>query len=259
MVIGLMNVVDKQRWHHCRASRRTSTAARRDQSAQGRTRQAEDQSEQTAADLSSEKERRQSKPHRRGANRPRYRSIGKRCSRSNKSNCPADAVFKGYEDVVVQDLEIRTDNVQFRKEKYYSPGQKRTYLAPLASRIPRPVWAKSESMGVGDVLCGADERAQTPGGVADSRSLISAGQLSDMLIKDQEVFHAERASILQAGLESSPWQHLDSTGTRVNGHNQHCHVLCNPLYTALLHVALERSHEHASRPSWGSRSRLPVQ
>jgi hypothetical protein len=37
---------------------------------------------------------------------------------------------------------------------------------------------------------------------------------------------------LQAGLESSPWQHLDSTGTRVNGQNQHCHVLCNPLYTA---------------------------
>jgi hypothetical protein len=60
---------------------------------------------------------------------------------------------------------------------------------------------------------------------------ISAGQLSDMLIKDQEVFHAEKASILQAGLSSAPWHHLDSTGTRVNGHNQHCHVLCNQLYT----------------------------
>jgi hypothetical protein len=47
--------------------------------------------------------------------------------------------------------------------------------------------------------------------------LISAGQLCNMLIKDQEVFHAERANILQAGLKSSPWQHLDSTGTRVNG------------------------------------------
>ena len=79
--------------------------------------------------------------------------------------------------------------------------------------------------------------------------MISAGLLSDMLIKDQETFHAEKASILQAGLESSPWQHLDSTGTRVNGHNQHCHVLGNPLYTALLHVAFQRSHEHASGPS----------
>src|SRR5262249_16794653 len=60
---------------------------------------------------------------------------------------------------------------------------------------------------------------------------ISAGELSDLLIKDQESFHAERAHILEAGLKSSPWQHLDSTGTTVDGHQQHCHVLCNPLYT----------------------------
>ena len=49
----------------------------------------------------------------------------------DQEHLPADAVFKGYVDVVVQDLEIRSDNVQFRKEKYYSPSQKRTYLAPL--------------------------------------------------------------------------------------------------------------------------------
>jgi hypothetical protein len=53
-----------------------------------------------------------------------------------------------------------------------------------------------------------------------------------MLIKDQDIFHTESAAVLRAGLESSPWQHLDSTGTRVNGQNQHCHILANPLYTA---------------------------
>jgi len=37
---------------------------------------------------------------------------------------------------------------------------------------------------------------------------------------------------LPAGLASSPWQHLDTTGTRVNGQNWHCHIVCNPLYTA---------------------------
>jgi hypothetical protein len=61
---------------------------------------------------------------------------------------------------------------------------------------------------------------------------ISAGQLSTLLIKDQEPFHAESAQVLQAGLSSSPWQHLDSTGTTVNGKNEQCHILCNPLYTA---------------------------
>jgi hypothetical protein len=61
---------------------------------------------------------------------------------------------------------------------------------------------------------------------------ISAGELSDLLIKDQELFHAESAALVRAGLASSPWQHLDSTGTRLNGQNQQCHILCNPLYTA---------------------------
>src|SRR5437764_3513337 len=61
---------------------------------------------------------------------------------------------------------------------------------------------------------------------------IRAGQISDFLIKDQEPFHAESAAVVRAGLASSPWQHLDSTGTRVNGKNQQCHVLCNPFYTA---------------------------
>jgi regulator of replication initiation timing len=44
---------------------------------------------------------------------------------------PADAQFKGYVDVVVQDIVVKTDNVLFRKEKYYSPSTGKTYLAKL--------------------------------------------------------------------------------------------------------------------------------
>src|SRR5467141_5344149 len=61
---------------------------------------------------------------------------------------------------------------------------------------------------------------------------ISDGQVSNLLIKDHTVFHAEKAALYQTGLASSPWQHLDDTSTRVNGHNGYCHVVCNPLYTA---------------------------
>jgi hypothetical protein len=61
---------------------------------------------------------------------------------------------------------------------------------------------------------------------------ISSGQLSNMLIKDKEAFHAEKDAIYEAGLRSSPWQHIDETSARVNGQNQHCHIVCNPLYSA---------------------------
>jgi hypothetical protein len=39
--------------------------------------------------------------------------------------------FKGYEDVVVQELRLGADNVKFRKEKDYAPSTGQTYLAPL--------------------------------------------------------------------------------------------------------------------------------
>jgi hypothetical protein len=44
---------------------------------------------------------------------------------------PADAIFKGHQDVVIQDLSLHTDNVLFHKEVYYSPSQHKTYLAAL--------------------------------------------------------------------------------------------------------------------------------
>jgi hypothetical protein len=60
---------------------------------------------------------------------------------------------------------------------------------------------------------------------------ISAGQLSNLLIKGQEMFHAEKAEVCEAGLGSSAVQHIDQTSTRVDGQNQHCTIVCNPLYT----------------------------
>jgi len=57
----------------------------------------------------------------------------------------------------------------------------------------------------------------------------------------------EKQAIVEAGLASSltvplygglsPWQHMDDTGTRVDGENYHCQILCNPLYGAYFTTA----------------------
>ena len=44
---------------------------------------------------------------------------------------PPDAEFKGYEEVVVQDVVMHTDNVLFRKEKWYAASTRQSYLAAL--------------------------------------------------------------------------------------------------------------------------------
>ena len=57
----------------------------------------------------------------------------------------------------------------------------------------------------------------------------SDGQVSNLLIQDQAVFHAEKDALYQAGLASSPWQHRDDTSTRVKGQNGYGHIVCHPL------------------------------
>ena len=107
----------------------------------------------------------------------------------------------------------------FRKQRYSSPSQKRTYQADLptgyhgqfGSGVRSWVLALYYAAGMSEpkIL----ELLRTVG------MHISAGPMSTFLIANHSTFHAEYASVVQAGLASSPWQHLDSTGTLLNGKN----------------------------------------
>lgn len=46
----------------------------------------------------------------------------------DKSELPNDAEFKGYEPVVVQEILIVTNNVEYQREKFYSPSEKKRTL-----------------------------------------------------------------------------------------------------------------------------------
>jgi Transposase IS66 family len=184
------------------------------------------------ASLSSEKERRESKPHHKANKYAEIRIDRVEVVKVDEEHVPADAQFKGYEDVIVQDIAFRTENIRFRKEKYYSPSQKRTYLAALPTGYTGQfgpgvrAWVLALYYAAGMSEPKILDLLQTVG------MSISAGQLSDFLVKDQRLFHAESAAVVKAGLASSSWQHLDSTGTSVNGKNEQCHILCNSWYTA---------------------------
>lgn len=147
---------------------------------------------------------------------------------------PPDAQFKGYEEVVVQDIVIRTDNILFRKEKWYAPATGQTYLAPLPAGYQGAFGPGIQALIL--VLYFASQMTEPK--IADWFAhvgiSISDGQISNLLIKDQARFHAEKDAAYAAGLRSSPWQHLDDTSTRVNGQNQHCHVVTNPFHTTFL-------------------------
>ncbi len=199
---------------------------------QGRPKIKPNVSQPPAADHSSEKERHQPRQRSKGSKTAAIQIDREQVVEVDRAILPADAEFKGYEDVVVQDIALRTDNVCFHKQKYYAPSTGKTYLAELprgyAGQFGPGIKALSLALYFG---MGASEpkilEFFTNVGIQ-----ISDGEVSNLLIKDQDSFHAEKDAVYEAGLGSSPWQHTDDTQTRVNGQNQHCHVVCNPVYTA---------------------------
>ena len=80
---------------------------------------------------SSEQERRQPKSWAKAHKTDRIAIDREQVVQIDPTHLPLDAVFKGYEDVVVQDVLFRTDNILFHKEKWYAPSQHQSYLAPL--------------------------------------------------------------------------------------------------------------------------------
>ena len=187
---------------------------------------------------SSEKEREEPKEHKKESKKERIKIDRVETLEIEPEFLPEDAEFKGYAEVVIQDIKIITDNVLFRKAKYYSPSTGRTYLAELP-----PGYQGQFGPGIRAlVLILYFQCNMTQPKILELLSnlgcYLSAGQLSNLLIKNHEQFHAEKEAVYEAGLNSSPWQHIDDTAQRVNGQNQHTVVVCNPLYT--LYMTTER-------------------
>src|SRR2546427_11209098 len=188
-------------------------------------------------DHSSEQERRQPKTWSKDRKTDRIALDREQVVQVDPTHLPSDAVFKGYEDVVVQDVSFRTDNVLFHKEKFYSPSQPQTYLASLPQGYRGQFGPGIKSLALVFYFGAQMSEPKVAELLRSVGVQISDGQVSNLLIKDQAAFHEEKAALYQAGLASSPWQHLDDTSTRVNGQNGYCHIVCNPLYTAYFTTA----------------------
>jgi hypothetical protein len=155
----------------------------------------------------------------------------------DEATLPADAVFKGYEELLVQNLRLKTDNILFRRAKYYSPSTHKTYLAPLPPGYEGGVGPDLKALALSLHHLGNLSQPALLTFLTHAGIKVSAGWLSDFLTHDQEGFHQEKQAIGLAGLASSAWQQTDDTATRVNGVNQHCHVVGNPLYTTYTTLA----------------------
>jgi hypothetical protein len=152
----------------------------------------------------------------------------------DKSGLPDDLIFKGHADIIVQNIIIKTDNVRYRREVYYSPSQHKNYCGEL----PDDVRGKGEyGSGIRTLIpvlkaeCNMSEK-RILGFFCNFGIHISATYLSQQWTGGYALFHQEKSDLYRNGIAHSDYIQIDDTSARVNGVNQYCQIVCSPLFTA---------------------------
>jgi Transposase IS66 family len=144
---------------------------------------------------------------------------------------PEGAVFKGYEDFVVQDLILKPRVIRYRREHWLTP-EGRNLVAPLpADVLPGSHYGP-------DLICFIlhqyhHQHVTQPLLLEQLHQLgidISAGELSRILTEGKEAFHQEKAELLPAALAVSAYVQVDDTGARHQGHNGSCTHIGNEFF-----------------------------
>ena len=146
---------------------------------------------------------------------------------------PADAKLVEIKSVVVQDVVIRPNNIQFDLEVYYSASQRKYYRAELPPGYDRGEFSGTlQALIISMKYSGNMSEPKIREMLENFDVRISAGSVSKILTNTADEFASEFDDLVRAGLESTTYQQTDDTSARVAGKFWHTHILCNPYYTA---------------------------
>ena len=186
-------------------------------------------------DISSEDERKKLQPPKQKRSKAKKHKIKinrTEVCKVDQTDLPDDVEFKGYRTVVVQGIIIRTDNVEYQKEIYYSPSQNKTYIGELPKGVDGEFSPEIKSLVYTMKYVSNMSESKIREFLESFGIHISSATISRILTKNNELFDQEKADIVMAGISSTTYQQIDDTSGRVNGQNQFVQILCNPYYTA---------------------------
>jgi len=132
---------------------------------------------------------------------------------------PKGSRFKGYRDVIIQDLVIEAHNTRYRLARWLTPrgeyliGELPTHLADhhFGPRLRSYLLYQHHHCQVTQPLLHEQLREW---GID-----ISTGTIDALLSADQGAFHAEKDALLETGLATASYVTVDDTGARHRGKN----------------------------------------
>src|SRR5664280_2379688 len=145
-------------------------------------------------------------------------------------NIPEGSIFKGYRDVVIQNIKFETFNTCYRLAQYQAADG-----SYVSGQLPD---------GLNGCHFGNDlisfilyqyhhQHVTQPLLLKQLQDLgvdISSGRLSQFITDGLDMFHEEKDQLLQAGLSVSQYAHTDDTGARHDGKNGYCTHIGNELF-----------------------------
>lgn len=143
---------------------------------------------------------------------------------------PLDAKFKGYRDVVVQGLVIKTHNVRYRLECWLT-----TEGVLLTGALPESLQGHHYSPELRSYILYQYHHCHVtqPLLLEQLREWgidISAGHINRLLSADKQAFHDEKDAMLVTGLEVSRYITVDDSGARHQGRNGYVTQIGNALF-----------------------------
>ncbi len=143
---------------------------------------------------------------------------------------PAGSRFKGYRDVVVQDLVIRAHTTRYRLARWVTPDGR-----TLIGQLPESIGRRHFGPTLASYVLYQHHHCQVtqPLLLEQLREWgvdISSGQLNAMLSADKAAFHQEKDALLSTALAVSEYVTVDDTGARHRGRNGYTTHIGNDLF-----------------------------
>jgi hypothetical protein len=154
-------------------------------------------------------------------------------NRIKPESIPEGAIFKGCQRFAVQDIILQPNNTIYELERWQLPDG--TYIT---GKLPAHIQSHYGPQLISYILhqyygCRVTEGLL----LAQLREigiLISAGQLSNILIQNKESFHEEKDELLSAGIAATGQIKVDDTGARHDGQNGYSTIIGNEYFTYIV-------------------------